>query len=154
MLFYVNTRDLVSEGSSFSEAENKAFRILAIYDSIESSREAARASAVVLRELGEDVIVHRNSWEAKALEEVTVRERAAMEAAQADVIVIAVADMEPSIVMRKWTDEWEKKRVMSSGLLALIPCNEMKSGGDLTEFLYETAVSANMDFLCRKPRRF
>ena len=150
----MNTRDLVSEGSSFHEAENKVFRILAVYDSVESSREAARASAVVLRELGEDVIVHKNSWDAEALEDSTVRERAALEAARADVIVIAVADTEPSFVMKKWTDEWQKKRVMTSGLLALIPCNEMKSGGDLTEFLYETAVSANMDFLCRKPRRF
>ena len=150
----MKTRDLVSEGSSSRDPENKVFRILAVYDSIESSREAARASAVMLRELGEDVIVHKNSWDAEALEDVEVRERAEREAAQADVIVIAVADTEPTVVMKKWTEGWQKKRVMASGLLALIPCNELKSGGDLTEFLYETAVSANMDFLCRKPRRF
>jgi hypothetical protein len=150
----VNTRDLVGEGLLSPESERKIFRILAIYDSSESSREAARASAVVLRELGEDVMVHKNSWDACALEDATVLERAASEAAQADVIVIAIADMEPSTVMQRWTDQWQKKRVMTSGLLALIPCNELKSGGDLAEFLYETAVSANMDFLCRKPRRF
>jgi hypothetical protein len=154
MLFYVNTRDLVSEGSSSPDLEIKAFRILAIYDSVESSREAARASAVVLRELGEDVVVHKNSWDAEALEDAAVRDRAAAEAAQADVIVIAVADMEPTTVMRKWAEAWQKNRLLASGLLALIPCNDLKSGGDLTDFLYETAVSANMDFLCRKPRRF
>ena len=67
----MNTRDLVSEGSSSPDVENKVFRILAVYDSVESSREAARASAVVLRELGEDVIVHRNSWDSEALEDGT-----------------------------------------------------------------------------------
>ena len=130
------------------------FRILAIYDSSESSREAARASAVILRELGEDVIVHKSSWEADALADCAVRERAVEEAAKADVIVVAVADTEPSAVMKQWTDGWQKKRQLNSGLLALIPCNESRTGGEFTEFLYETAVSANMDFLCRKPRRF
>jgi hypothetical protein len=154
MLFSVKTRGLVGQEALSPDAESKTFRILAIYDSPESSREAARASAVVLRELGDDVIVHKNSWDAEALEDEVVRERATTEAAQADVIVIAVGAMEPSAVMKRWTEAWQKKRVMNSGLLALIPCNELKSGGDLTEFLYETAVSANMDFLCRKPRRF
>ena len=154
MLLSVNTRELVSPGSSSPDPEAKTFRILAIYDSREASREAARASAVVLRELGDDVMVHKNSWEAGALEDCAVRERAVEEAAKADVIVIAVAETEPSVVMKQWTDEWQQKRQLNSGLLALIPCNESRSGGDLTEFLYETAVSANMDFLCRKPRRF
>jgi hypothetical protein len=150
----VNTRDLVSKGALSPEAESKTFRILAIYDSPESRREAARASAVVLRELGEDVIVHKSSWETNALEEASVRQRAIAEAAEADVIVIAVADSEPSSAMKNWTEEWQKKRELSSGLLAFIPCNKSRSGGDLAGFLYETAVSANMDFLCRKPRRF
>ena len=136
------------------EPESKIFRILAIYDSIESSREAARASAVVLRELGEDVIVHKNSWDEGALEDGGALELAVSAAAQADVIVIAVADREVSARMKRWTGGWERKRALTSGLLALIPCNEWKSGGDLAEFLYEIAVSANMDFLCRKPRRF
>ena len=150
----MNTRELVSQGPSSPDPEAKTFRILAIYDSVESSREAARASAVLLRELDDDVIVHKNSWEAESLENCASRERAVEEAARADVIVIAVAATEPSAVIKQWTDEWQRKRELNSGLLALIPCNEARSGGELTEFLYETAVSANMDFLCRKARRF
>jgi hypothetical protein len=150
----VNTRELVSQGPPSPDPEARIFRILAIYDSPESSREAARASAVILRELGDDVVVHKNSWEAAALEDGAVRKCAVDEAAQADVIVIALAGTQPSAVMKQWTDDWQRKRQLNSGLLALIPCNESRSGGDLTEFLYETAVSANMDFLCRKPRRF
>ncbi len=151
----MNTRDLVSAGLSSSPGpDHQVFRILALYDSPESSREAARASAVVLRELGNDVIVHQHCWEISALEDQFLRERIVTEAAQADVIVIAIADREPSIALRQWTDDWQKKRGLNSGLLALIPCNEAKRGGDLEGFLYETAVSANMDFLCSKPRRF
>src|SRR5439155_19907177 len=42
------------------------FRILAIYDSAKASAEAARASAVVVRELGDDVPVDRCSWNVSA----------------------------------------------------------------------------------------
>ena len=153
MVYLVSTREITSDGTCSPESE-KSFRILAIYDSHESRRQAARALAVVLRELDDDVIVHRYSWDTNALQKAEAVDRAAAEAAQADVIVIAVADREPSDMLKDWTAGWQRKRELSSGLLALIPCNETRTGGDLAEFLYETAVGANMDFLCRKPRRF
>jgi hypothetical protein len=90
----------------------------------------------------------------QALDQEPVRARAAREAAEADVIVIATADLKTGEALKRWTNEWEKKREIDSGLLVLIPCNESRTGGDLAEFLNETALSASMDFLCRKPRRF
>src|SRR4051812_1811700 len=91
-MFHESRKD---EDSSESLAENP-FRILAIYDSPKASVEAARASAVVIRELGEDVPVDRCSWSVEALERVETRGFAAGEAARADLIVLALSSETPS----------------------------------------------------------
>jgi hypothetical protein len=130
------------------------FRILAIYDSPQASVEAARASAVVIRELGEDVPVDRCSWSVDALERVETRDFAAGEAARADLIVLALSAETPSEGLKQWVRQWQKKRQISSGLLALIPSGSNEEVHDLEDYLYETAITANMDFLCRKPRRY
>jgi hypothetical protein len=138
---------------SESPAENP-FRILAIYDSAKASAEAARASAVVIRELGEEVPVDRCSWNVEALDSVETRGFAAGEAARADLIVLALSTEAPSEGLKEWVRQWEKNRQISNGLLALIPSGTSDELHDLEDYLYETAITANMDFLCRKPRRF
>jgi hypothetical protein len=133
---------------------NDPFRILALYDSAETSAQAARASAIVIRELGEDVPVDRCSWNIRALDSDATRGFAAGEAARADLIVIALSCESLGTALRDWVKQWEKKRTTPSGLLALIPSNECESGAVLEEYFYEIAVTANMDFLCRKQRRY
>jgi hypothetical protein len=130
------------------------FRLLTIYDSAKASREAAHASEVVLRELGEEVNVDKTAWDLNLLGADASRSRAAAEAARADVILIAVSETTPTDVFKSWVANWEKCRTLNTGLLALIPCGDSAGGGDLAAYLYETALSLNMDFLCRKRRRF
>lgn len=130
------------------------FRILALYDSAETSVQAARASAIVIRELGQEVPVERCSWNIRALDSDATRGFAAGEATRADLIVIALSCYSLSTALKDWVKQWEKKRTTPSGLLALIPYDECESGAVLEEYFYEIAVTANMDFLCRKQRRF
>lgn len=141
------------DGSSSEHAESP-FRLLTIYDSPRANREAVSASEVVLRELGEDIEVDRSSWDLNSLAPGADWTVAADAAARADVILFALSETSPSEPLKKWIDEWQKKRVIDGGLLALIPSGESETGGDLAEYLYETAVSAHMDFLCRKKRRY
>lgn len=136
------------------DSETNPFRLLSIYDSFEASREAAYAAEVVLRELGEEIDVDKTSWDLQSLESSSLRNLAAAEAARADVIVVAFSSENPTDTFKQWTSEWQCVRELSSGLLALIPSGDSKTGGDLADFLYETAVTAQMDFLCRKKRRF
>ena len=133
---------------------NDPFRILALYDSAKTSAQAARASAVVVRELGEDVPVDRCSWNIRALDSEATRGFAAGEAARADLIVIALSCDSLSTVLKDWVKQWEKKRTLSGGLLALIPAEECESAATLEDYFYEIAITANMDFLCRKQRRY
>jgi hypothetical protein len=134
--------------------ESRPFRIVAIYDSAEASRDAARASNVVTRELGDDVLVDKSSWDLEALSSWPVCDAAASEAARADMIVVALGADSPSEGLKHWIQSWEKKRMVDGGLLALIPTETAEPARDLENYLYETAVTAQMDFLCRKAKRY
>jgi len=143
----------VSDPASSNEQQT-LFRIVAIYDSATGSADAARASFVVARELGEEVTIDRSSWDVESLKSSTVCLFAAGEAARADMIVIALGTKTPPESLKEWIELWERKRTPSGGLLALIPSDSEALGSGLEEYLYETAVTARMDFLCRKQNRY
>jgi hypothetical protein len=135
----------------------KPFRMVVIYDSADASNEAAFAAELVLRELGDEIAVDKTFWESSDLDNASLRARAAEEAAVADLILVALSEGTASSPIREWINQWQKKRTLSGGLLALIPCGktaDAEAGSDLSELLYETAVSADMDFICRRKRRF
>lgn len=127
--------------------------MMMLFDSAFANAEAVQAFELILRELGDDVLVHKSAWDVALLRSASHCTRAAKEAARADMIVIALSEMTPSESFKNWINQWEKNRTLNSGLIALIPSGDAESGGELADFLYETAVSANMDFLCRKNRR-
>jgi hypothetical protein len=145
----MKTRELNAVQSS-CESE-QPFRILMIYDSSRSRAEAQHATGIILRELGDDISVNRSHWDLDSL--AAAPAQAARDAAEADVIVLALSESTPAEPLREWISQWETTRAQRGGLIALIPSGSSESGGGLAELLYETAVTANMDFLCRKNRR-
>ena len=149
----METRECDHHVPASKDAEAKPFRMLSLYDSDAANREAAHTSNLVLRELGEFIEADRTSWNIHSLESPDLRIRIADEAARADLIVIALDTDSPSAALQDWIGQWQKNRELSNGLLALIPSGESETGGDLAGFLYETAVTANMDFICRKKSR-
>jgi hypothetical protein len=148
----MKSRESFNQGELSHDSDAKPFRMLSIYDSEESSREATHASNLVLRELGDSIEADRTTWNLRSLDALTVRKLAAEEAARADVIVIALAGDKPGDTLKHWVSDWQQSRELSGGLLALIPAGDSETGGDLADFLYETAVTARMDFLCQKKR--
>ncbi|MGZ8937852.1 MAG: hypothetical protein ACXW32_01425 [Limisphaerales bacterium] len=149
----MRSRASIDHGALSNLSDAKPFRMLSIYDSEAANREATDTSNLVLRELGDTIEADRTIWNLDSLETSTLRQLAAEEAARADVIVIALAGNEPNKSLKQWAAQWQQSRELSGGLLALIPAGDSESGGDLADFLYETAVSANMDFLCQKKSR-
>ena len=148
----MTTRGINQEPALSTDSDSKPFRMLSIYDSEAASREASHASNLVLRELGDSVEADRTTWNLHSLTSETLPQ-VAHEAARADVIVISLSSDQPSPALKSWVAQWERNRELSSGLLALIPVGDSETGGDLASFLYETAVTAQMDFLCQKKRR-
>ncbi|MGZ8901643.1 MAG: hypothetical protein ACXW3Z_16245, partial [Limisphaerales bacterium] len=149
----MRSRASIDHGALPNLSDAKPFRMLSIYDSEAANREATDTSNLVLRELGDTIEADRTIWNLDSLDTSNLRQLAAEEAARADVIVIALAGNEPSKSLKQWAAQWQQSRELSGGLLALIPAGDSESGGDLADFLYETAVSANMDFLCQKKSR-
>lgn len=149
----MRTRELDQKGDLSFETEAKPFRMLSIYDSEEANQDAAETSNLVFSELGDLIEADRSAWNISSLDASTTRTLVAEEAARADVIVLALANNEPSEMLKAWVSEWQQNRELSGGLLALIPSGESETGGDLANFLYETAVTAHMDFLCQRKSR-
>ena len=149
----MKARERIDQGELSPNSDAKPFRMLSIYDSEQAGRDATRASNLVLRELGDKIDADRSTWNLHSLDTKTILALAAEEAARADVIVLALAGDKPTQTLKQWTAAWQKNRELNGGLLALIPSGECETGGDLADFLYETAVTANMDFLCQKKRR-
>lgn len=139
---------------SSESAGERPFRLLTLFDSAEANAQAASASQLVLRELGEEVLVDKSAWDVRLLDSPVLRGRAAEQAANADVIVLALTSREPTEPLRQWLEEWQKNRSLDGGLLAFIPSGEAENTGSITEFCSEAAVTANMDFLCRRKPRF
>lgn len=148
----MKTRERIGQGEVSKDSDAKPFRMLSIYDSEKAGREATHASNFVLGELGDSIEADRSTWNLRSLDAITIRRLAAEEATRADVIVIALAGDKPSETLKHWVSEWQQCRELSGGLLALIPSGDSETGGDLADFLYETAVTARMDFLCQKKR--
>jgi hypothetical protein len=149
----MKTRESIDQGELSNPSDAKPFRMLSIYDSEAANREATVTSNLVLRELGDAIEADRTTWNLDSLDATSLCRLAAKEAARADVIVIALAGNEPSESLKQWVAQWHQNRELSGGLLALIPADDSETGGNLAEFLYETAVTANMDFLCQRKSR-
>ena len=149
----MKTREYDHKGELSFNSEAKPFRMLSIYDSDQANQDAAETSEFIFRELGESIEADRSHWSILSLDASTTRALVAEEASRADVIVLALASDKPTEMLKQWVEEWQQNRELSGGLLALIPSGESETGGDLADFLYETAVTAHMDFLCQKKAR-
>lgn len=133
-----------------SRIEETPFRLLVVYDSDEAKMQAHAASDFILNELGEAIVVEKTFWNVRSLGVLCVQEKAVNQAAEADVILLALSAQQPTAELINWTESWLKLRRDSEGLLAVIPTGGVKNdAADLVQYFYETAVSANMDFLCR-----
>lgn len=137
------------------EANSPVFRLFAVYDTNSAGASAEAASEFVLNELGEDVPVEKQFCDASALASPSGHQDAVQKAASADMLIIALSSpraVENSI--RQWAREWPQNRRQDGGLLAVLPQQpDPSASADLVEFLRETAISANMDFLCRSHNR-
>ena len=78
-----------------SEIEEKPFRLLVVYDSEDSKIEAAGAAEFILRELGDGIPAEKTFWNVRSLAILDVQDRAITQAANADVILLALSASQP-----------------------------------------------------------
>jgi len=129
-----------------------SFRMILMFDSDLARAEATNAADIILAEDDDQVQVEKSLFDTASLDFAESLERAIVEARAADVIIVALSSERHALRLQTWTEQWLKQRDMEEGLLAFIPCGDLDSGSDLAEYLRETAVSANMDFISRRAK--
>jgi hypothetical protein len=129
-----------------------SFRMILMFDSDLAQAEATNAADIILAEVDDQVQVEKSLFDTASLDFAETRERAIHDARAADVIIVALSSDRHALPLQTWTEQWLKQRNMDEGLLAFIPCGDLEFGSDLTEYLRETAVSANMDFISRRAK--
>jgi hypothetical protein len=91
-----------------------------------------------------------SEWNAELLRNEKLRELAAREAIDSDVIILATSegsDLSPEI--RGWLDAWRKERpYVPSALVALLQCADKESPHLVEKRLKAFANSVKMDFFC------
>jgi hypothetical protein len=132
--------------AAFATQKSECFRLLAIYDTESAESEAASASGLVEEELGDDVVVEKSFWKLEAFRSQMMRECAAVEALEADMIILSLGANSDLAALKRWIASWQKNRKQDGGLITLLHDG---SDPELRDFLAEAALTANMDFLCR-----
>lgn len=129
--------------------------VLAYEDYVTGTR-ARMALDKVIRGLGDRFAFIRNTWKFTVLDLPYLRDIAAGEAAEADMIVIAAyegRDLPPAV--HSWIDSWVSRRNGEGGcLLALLIDYEDQlqsaASSSVCDYLRGVAAKANMDFLTQK----
>ena len=137
---------------NFVDADNAAaLRLFVVYDSEASNVEAVETSDFVEHELGSDILLDKSFWHGELLKTATLRDEAAREAAEADIILLALSEeLEGSTEIRAWVDEWQLMRSKSGGLMAVVPsASKKESTQSFIDYLQEAALTMDMDFLCK-----
>lgn len=137
---------------NFVDAEpSAALRLFVVYDSDSSNLEAIETSDFVEHELGSDILLDKSFWHGELLKAATLRDEAAREAADADIIILALSEeLEGATEIRAWVDEWQQMRNKSGGLMAVVPStSKNESTQSFIDYLQEAALTMDMDFLCK-----
>ncbi len=132
------------------------FRVLVAYEDIAASRRAAATCQYLTGQMGDAVECRTSMWKFDLLEHPTLRELAADDASEADVIVLAAgrADTLPGAVMA-WFEAWLPRRQSREGaLVALFEGGEDQAAdaSPAYAFLADFALRAGLDFLPHQGR--
>lgn len=139
----------------FSDNEREhTFKIAVVFDGDEALRAAESTCNFVEEKVGGESPTHKEFFKCRLLQGENL-ERAGMVAAESDMILVALRQMEePSVELQNWVSLWLNRREISGGalvaVLSTVPGDENPSG--IRAFLQKTAAKAGMDFLCRSFR--
>ncbi|MDX1953853.1 MAG: hypothetical protein SFY81_16915 [Verrucomicrobiota bacterium] len=126
--------------------------MIAYEDNVTNST-AMRTCDHVVRQLGSDVDVKKSVWSIDVLSTPGLKIKAAEQAAEADMIIIAAHRQSPhSEQFRSWVDLWSGRRNNDSGaLVALLDGQMEEENKDLSLYAYmEGAARENqMEFFGR-----
>jgi len=133
-------------------AEGRAvFRTLLLYEDYPAARRATETCNLILARLGEEFELRCSMWKFEALRNAKLRDMAAIEATEADVIIVAARGclaLPPEVTA--WVDTWLPGQVCHPAALIAVVDSAHQRGSRtaiVSDYLQRVAANAKMDFL-------
>ncbi|MHB8520909.1 MAG: hypothetical protein ACYDH9_09130 [Limisphaerales bacterium] len=130
----------------------RRFEVVVAYEDFATGIRAKKAFDGVLRELGSDLTFNCKLWKFDILRIPQLKEMAADDAAEADMVLIAAhSGSELPAGVKKWIDLWvTRRRPGPRALVSLLDPEEgSPSGRNLVcNYLHQVSERGHMDFFC------
>jgi len=137
--------------SSSDLESNPAFNVLIAYDDFEAGKHAKKTYDFLVEHLGGECEFGNQMWKFDVLGIPKLREMAARDAVEADIIIISCHGCgELSEEFKVWTEFWLQDKCEAIALVALLACPfGLTSEARATRnYLAEVARRAQMEFFC------
>jgi hypothetical protein len=127
-----------------------SLNVLSVYSSKEDEQTAAEVCDSLKKKLGTGFRMAHSEWNAELLRNEKLRELAALEAVDSDIVILATSDGdELSPEIREWLESWSgQRRQLPAALVALLKRESPDATRCIEKRLEEFAISARMDFFC------
>lgn len=125
------------------------FRVVIAYQGLEAGKNARRTYDHIAHQLGDDCQFTNEMWNFDVLGIPRLRELAARDASQADMIIIACHGDQPlPDSVKSWIDLWMTEEANSIALVAIFDRAYLSSraANEVRQYLAEIAQRSNMEF--------
>jgi hypothetical protein len=127
------------------------FQTLVLYEDYAAGRRATDTCNLLMARLGDEFELRCNLWKFEVLRNSKLNELAAVEAMEADVIIVAAHGCTPlPAEVTAWVDAWLPGRgTHPAALIAVVDSTFQKQerSSATSDYLRSVAAAANMDFL-------
>ncbi len=127
-------------------------KVLVAYEDVVAGQRAMGTFDLLAKRLKDECDLQHRLWKFEALRIPELQQAAAMDACDADVIIISGrANHGLPAEVKNWADSWSKKKVGQPRALVALVENEdsVKSDSPLQSFLKNLAQASKMDFFMR-----
>ncbi len=128
-----------------------AFQVVVVYEDFAAGRSATDTCNLLLDKLGDEFELRCSTWKFETLRNESLRQTAALEATEADTIIVATHRVSPlPSELTRWFDSWIAIRGDHPAALIALVDNSMESRGEPSathRYLQCVAAAAHMDFL-------
>jgi len=133
--------------------QRPAFKIVIAYETFASGMRAKGVSERLAAQLETEFDINSDVWKFDMLRHSRLREQAATDAAEADMIIISVGRApELPTHVSDWVESWlPRKKGGQAALVALLDQHQEADGDlpPLATYLQEMAEKGSMDFFCK-----
>jgi hypothetical protein len=138
----INFSSLRPSGSGM----DSSFNVVIAYEDFETGKHAKRTYDFLVEHLGEECQFNNQMWKFDVLAVPRLREMAAKDAAQADIIIVAAhGGNELPVEVHSWIESWLMEQTRAIALVGLFDTSEIREN-PASSYLSKIAKRAGMEY--------